>query len=224
MQTPVSVQGGGTISILFITPHTDVFVSNSIPSSSGGTQAFASSTGFFPFGMSTSAIPSVLLSFPLAVSTSMTSMASGLASFECFPFGSGHIPHSNPSLGSVPFSSTGQNYNPFQGWTNPTVSGLGAGNQSYFVQQGNMLYSSVNSFQNFSPCAHAWNPCQGLSAPFNTSLGGNFTGYGNFSAGVGQTSIFFWTTRSSLWFRWIYELLQTTWCLHKSRVFFLEHW
>jgi len=114
-------------------------------------------------------------------------MASGSAYFQGFPFGSGHIPHFNPSLGSIPFPSTGQNYNPFQGWTNPIVSGLGARNQSYFGQQGNMPYSSVSSFHNFSPYAHAWNPYQGFSAPFNISLGRNFIGYGNFSVGVGQS-------------------------------------
>lgn len=80
-------------------------------------------------------------------------------------------------MGSMPFSFSGQGYNPFQSWTNPTISGLGARNQSYFGQQENMSYSSVNSFQNSSPYAKAWNPYQGLSAPFNTSLGGNFTSY-----------------------------------------------
>jgi len=41
--------------------------------------------------------------------------------------------------------------------------------------------------ENFPPFANAWNPYQGLSTPFNTSSGGNFTGYGGFSARVGQT-------------------------------------
>ena len=53
-----------------------------------------------------------------------------------------------------------------------------------------MSYSSVNSFKNFPPFANAWTPYQGLSAPFNTRLGVNFTGYGGFSVGVGQTSNF----------------------------------
>lgn len=50
-----------------------------------------------------------------------------------------------------------------------------------------MLYSSVSSFQNFSHYSHAWNPYQGLSSPFNTSLGGTFTGYRNSFPGVYQT-------------------------------------
>ena len=113
-------------------------------------------------------------------------MASGSTSFQGFLFRGGHIPHSNPTLGLMPFSSTGQSYNPFQSWTNPVVSGIGVGNQ-YFDQQGNVPYSLVNSFQSFSPFANAWNPYQGLAAPFNTLLGGNFTGYGGFSVGVAQT-------------------------------------
>jgi len=126
MQTPISVQGGGTISIPSVTPSTAIFDSTSIPSSSGSTQAFSFGIGFFPFGKSPSTISSVPLSIPSTASTSMTSMASGSTSFQGFPFGGGHIPHSNPSLGSIPFPSMDQSYNPFQGWTNPAVSGLGA--------------------------------------------------------------------------------------------------
>jgi len=100
------------------------------------------------------------------------------------------MPHSNPTVGSMPFSFSGQGNNPFQSWTNPAVSGLGARNQSYFSQQGNMPYSSVNYFQNFSPYANPWNPYQGLSTPFNTSLGGNITNYRGFVAGVDQTPNF----------------------------------
>lgn len=100
-----------------------------------------------------------------------------------FPFESGHIPHSNPIVGLMPFPLKSQGSNP-QSWTNPTVSGIGAGNQ-FFGQQGNVSYSSVNSFQNFSPFSNTWNPYQGLSAPFNTSLGGNFTSYEGFLVGVG---------------------------------------
>lgn len=54
-----------------------------------------------------------------------------------------------------------------------------------------MPYSFMSSFQGFSLYAHAWNHYQGLSPPFNTSLGGNFIGYQNFSIGVGQTLIFY---------------------------------
>lgn len=50
-----------------------------------------------------------------------------------------------------------------------------------------MPYSSINYFQNFSPYANAWNPNQGISIPFNTSLGGNFTSYEVFAVGVGKT-------------------------------------
>lgn len=53
-----------------------------------------------------------------------------------------------------------------------------------------MPYYSISSFQKFPPYAHAWNPYKGLSAPFNTSLGGNFAGNRNFSVGVGQTLVF----------------------------------
>lgn len=87
-------------------------------------------------------ILSVPLSLPL---TASISMMSGLASFRGFPFGSGHIPHSNLTVGSMPFSFTNQGSNPFQGWNNPAVSGTGAGNP-FFGQQGNMSYSSVSSF------------------------------------------------------------------------------
>jgi len=88
----------------------------------------------------------------------------------------------------MPFSSIGQSSNPFQGWTNPGVSGTGTGNPS-FGQQGNRPYSTVSSFQSISPLASAWNPYQGLSTPYNP-LGGNFAGYGGFVAGVGQTPNF----------------------------------
>jgi len=53
-----------------------------------------------------------------------------------------------------------------------------------------MIYSFVSSFYKFSPYANAWNPYQGLSTPSNTSLGGNFTGYRNFSTGVGKILVF----------------------------------
>lgn len=170
MQTPISVQGGGTISIpstyLFgSTASTSLFESTSIPSTSGSSQANASSFGFFPFGIPSQGIPSVPLSVPL---TTSTSMMSGSASFQGFPFGSGHIPHSNPTVGSMPFPFTGQGSNPFQSWTNPVVSGIGTGNQ-LFDQQGNVSYSLVNSFQSFPPLANAWNPYQGLSTPYNNS-------------------------------------------------------
>jgi hypothetical protein len=79
-------------------------------------------------------------------------MMGGSASFQGFPFGSGHIPHSNPTVGSMPFSSTGQSSNPFQGWTNPAVSGIGTGNP-FFGQQGNRPYSTVSSFQSIPPLA-----------------------------------------------------------------------
>ena len=102
----------------------------------------------------------------------------GTASFQGFPFGSGHIPHSNSMIGSMPFSSTGQGNNPFQGWTNPVVSGMGTGNP-FFGQQGNRPYSIVSSFRIIPPLASAWNPYQGLSTPYNP-LGGSFIGYGGF--------------------------------------------
>lgn len=115
-------------------------------------------------------------------------MTGGSNSFQGFPFGSGHIPHSNPTIGSMPFSSTGQRRNPFQGWTNPAVSGMGTGNP-IFGQQGNRPYSIVSSFQSIPPLASTWNPYKGLSTPYNP-LGGSFAGYGGFSAEVGQTPSF----------------------------------
>lgn len=142
MKTLISVQGGGTISIPSITHSTSIFGSTSIPSSSGSSQVVASSIGFFSFGIVTSKIILVPLSIQ---SVSSTSMASGSTYFQGFQFRGGHIPHSNPTLGSMPFSSTVQSYNPFQSWTTPPVSGLGAGNQFYFLQQGNMPYSYVSS-------------------------------------------------------------------------------
>jgi len=57
----------------------------------------------------------------------------------------------------MPFNSTGQGSNPFQSWINPVVCGLGARNQ-FLSQQGNVLYSLVNSFQSCTPFASAWNP------------------------------------------------------------------
>ena len=72
--------------------------------------------------MPPSEIPLILLSIVYVVSKNMTLMASGSAPFQCFPFRSGHIPHSNPTLGSLPFSTQGKSYKPFQGWTNPTIS------------------------------------------------------------------------------------------------------
>lgn len=87
----------------------------------------------------------------------------------------------------MPFSFSGQGYNPFQSWINPVVSGSGAKNQSYFSQQGNMPYSFVNYFQNVSPYANTWNPYQGIYAPFNTSLRRKFTSYGRFLERVVQT-------------------------------------
>ena len=102
-------------------------------------------------------------------------MMSGSASFQGFPFGSGHTPHSNLSMGSMTFPFKGQGSNPFQSWTNPVVIGIGTGNQ-FFGQQGNVLYSLVNSFQIFPPLANAWNPYQRLSAPYNNLLRGNFAG------------------------------------------------
>lgn len=107
---------------------------------------------------------------------------------SCLSYGSGDIPHSNPTVGSMPFPFTSQGNNPFQIWTNPAMSGTRAGNK-FLGQQGNVSYSSVNSFQSFSPFANAWNPYQGLSAPF-IQLGSNFIGYRGFSAGVGKTPNF----------------------------------
>ena len=88
----------------------------------------------------------------------------------------------------MPFSATGKSNNPFQGWTNPVVSGMGTRN-TFFGQQGNRPYSTVSSFQSIPPLASAWNPYQGLSIPYNP-LGGSFTDYGGFSAGVGKTPSF----------------------------------
>lgn len=90
----------------------------------------------------------------------------------------------------MPFSFLGQGYNQFQSWTNPVVSGLGVENQSCFGQEGNMSYSYIISFQKFYPYANTWNPYQGPFDLFNTSLGGNLTSYGGFSARVGQTPNF----------------------------------
>jgi len=143
MQTLVSVKWGGTISIPFVTPSTTIFGSTSIPSLSGSCQVVASSIGFFPFGIPTNVIPLVPLSIPSAASTSM---ASGSSTFQGFPFRGGHIPHSTPTLGSMPLSSTGQSYNLFQSWANTAISGLGVRNQYYLGQQGNMSYSFVSSF------------------------------------------------------------------------------
>ena len=153
---------------------------------SGSSQGNASIFGFFPFGMPSQGIPSVPLILPLTTSTSMMSWTT---SFQGFPFGIGHIPHSNLTVGSMPFPFTGQGSNPFQSWTNPVVSGIGSGNQ-FFGQQGNVSYSLVNSFWSFPPLAKAWNPYQGFSTLYNNSLGGNFAGYRGVSTRVGQTLSF----------------------------------
>lgn len=112
-------------------------------------------------------------------------MMGGSVSFQGFPFESGHIPRSNPTIRSMPFSSLGQSSNPFQGWTNPAVSLMGTG-IPFFGQQGNRPYSTISSFQSIPPLASTWNPYQGLSTPYNP-LGGSFAGYGGFVAGVVQT-------------------------------------
>lgn len=125
MHTLVSVQGGGTMYIPSVTPSTVIFGSTSIPYSSGSSQAVASGIGFFPFGMSTSVIPLVLLSIP---SAAYTSMASGSSYFQGFIFRGCHIPHSNPTVVSISFSFIGKSYNPFKIWTNLVVNGLGAVN------------------------------------------------------------------------------------------------
>ena len=125
MQTPISVQDGGTISIPSNTPNTSIFLNTSILLMSGSSQANASSFGFFTFGTPSQGIPSILLNIP---STASKSMMSGSASFQGFPFGSGHIPHSNSTIESMPFPFTSQGSNPFQSWTNPAVSGIGARN------------------------------------------------------------------------------------------------
>ena len=57
MNTPICIQGGGKISIPYVTPRTAIFGSTSIPSSSGSSQVIAFGIGFFPLGMLTSVIP-----------------------------------------------------------------------------------------------------------------------------------------------------------------------
>jgi len=114
-------------------------------------------------------------------------MMGGSTSFQGFPFGSGHIPHSNPTVTSMPFSSIGQSNSSFQGWNNPRISSAGTGNP-FIGQQGNRPYCTVSSFQSIPPLASAWNPYQGLSTPYH--LGGNFAGYVGYTAGVGQTPNF----------------------------------
>lgn len=109
MQTPISLQGG-IISILSNTPYASLFGSTSIPSTSGSSQANASNFGFFSFGMPSQGIPSVPLNIS---STASTSMMSGSTFFQGFPLGSGHIPHSNLTVGSMPFPFISQGSNPF---------------------------------------------------------------------------------------------------------------
>ncbi len=186
VHTPISVQGGGTISIpsvsLFGSFASRSFVgSTSIPSMSGSSQTNAFGSGYFPFGAHSQGIP-------LAPFGATTSTISGSASFQGFPFESGHIPHSNPMIGSMPFSSVGQSSNPFQGWNNPRLRSAGTGNP-FFGQYGNRSYTTVSSFQSIPPLASTWNPYQGLSTPYNP-LGGNLAGYGGYMAGVGQTLSF----------------------------------
>lgn len=48
VKTPLSIKGGGMISIPSIPPSTAIFCCTSIPYSSGGTQAFGSDTSSFP--------------------------------------------------------------------------------------------------------------------------------------------------------------------------------
>ena len=129
IQTPASVEGGGTIAISSIASSTAVF-------GYGSTQAQASQSSPFSYGMPTSGIPYFSFSAASTVSTPISSMASGLASFQGFPYGSGHIPSSNPSLGSFPFTSQTQSFNPwsrgqssttFTGW-NPIFTVVGATN------------------------------------------------------------------------------------------------
>ena len=84
VHTPLSVEGGGNISISTITSSVAVF-------GSGNTQARASQYGPFSYGMPTSGVPSLSFSAASAVSTPIPSMASGSNSFQGFPFGSGHI-------------------------------------------------------------------------------------------------------------------------------------
>jgi len=90
-------------------------------------------------------------------------MASGSASFQGFPFGTGHIPSSNPSLGSFPFTSQTQSFNPwsggqssttFTGW-NPVFIAVGAGNQFLAGQQWNASFPSSSAYQTFSPLSNA---------------------------------------------------------------------
>ena len=98
IQTPTSVEGGGTIAISMIASIAAVF-------GSGSTQAHASQSGPFCFGMPASGIPSFSFSTTAVGSTPMSSMASGSNSFQGFPFGIGYIPSLNPSLGSFLFTS-----------------------------------------------------------------------------------------------------------------------
>ena len=111
MQTPISMRWGGTISILSNSPNTSIFGSTSILLMSGSSQPNASSFGFSPFGMPSQGIPSIPLNIPPMASTSMMS---GSTSFQGFPFRSGHIPHSNPTVESMPFPFTSQGSNPFK--------------------------------------------------------------------------------------------------------------
>ena len=147
VQTPLLVEGGGTIAISKITSSATVLGSRN-------TQAHASQFGPFSYGMPTSGIPSFSFSAASTVSAPIPSMASGSASFQGFPFGSGHIPHSTPSLGSLPFTSQTQGFNPFSGgqssnvftgW-NPVFTMLRVGTQFIAGQQGNVPFpSSSNS-------------------------------------------------------------------------------
>ena len=86
IQTTSLVEGGGTIAISSIDSSTTVF-------GSGHTQAQASQSGPFCFGIPISGIPSFSFSTTAAASAPMSSMASGSASFQGFPFGSSHIPN-----------------------------------------------------------------------------------------------------------------------------------
>jgi len=135
--------------------------------------------------MPPSGIPLVPLTFPSIVSTSMTSIPSGSTSFQGFSFGSGHIPPSNLSLNL----GQAQNVNPFQGaegWPNPSISGLGAGNSSHlFCRHKSMPFPSAKTSQVFPLLVGAWNPYQGLSPSFNVPLCGNYPMYGNPIVGDG---------------------------------------
>ena len=153
---------------------------------SGSTQAQASQSGPFCFGMPFSGIPSFSFSTATAASTPMSSMASGSASFQGFPFGSGHIPNPNPSLGSFPFTSQTQSSTTFTGW-NPVFTAVGAGNQFLASQQGNASFPSSSAYQTFSPPSSAWNPYQGVSSLFTTSGGGTDPVYGNSTLGGGPS-------------------------------------